>query len=31
MLYIFVQQSVYKSLLSNESKSSVLKYSNMLK
>ena len=31
MLYIFVQQSVYKSLLSNESKIRILKYSNILK
>ena len=31
MLYIFLWQSVYKSLLSNESKSRVLKYSNILK
>ena len=31
MLYLFVQQSVYKSLLLNEIKSRVLKYSNMLK
>ena len=31
MLYIFVQQNVYKSLLSNENKSRVLKYSNILK
>ena len=31
MLYIFVLQSVYKSLWSNESKSRVLEYSNILK
>ena len=31
MLYIFVWQSAYKSLLSNESESRVLKYSNILK
>ena len=31
MLYIFVKESVYKSVLSNESKSTVFKYSDLLK